>query len=181
MGKGPDTKKIAIGPRERRLALVAAVIIACWGFLGWVVQPMLNRSYELQRYAETHTEKLQALRRLERQAALTEQRYQAYAGYLESVDDEHAQGLFLDELEALSTKSNVQINFKPRPGRREERVSRFEVELDVEGSQQHVMAFLDELFHLLKLIEIERIRITAVPMKSDVLRANLLLQKLTVR
>ena len=178
--QGKEIKRTTIGPRERRLALMAAIIVACWGFFAGIVQPMLDRLHEIRRHTETHTEKLQALDRLVRNTSLIEQRYNTYAGYLESVDDEHTQGSFLDELEALSTKSNVQINFKPRPGKQEDRISRFEVELDVEGSQQHVMAFLDELFRMAKLIEIERVRIAAVPMKADTLRANILLQKLTI-
>ena len=85
-----------------------------------------------------------------------------------------------NEVEALSTRSNLQLNLKPRPMKREERMSRFEVELDVEGSQSNLLAFLDALLSMPKLITIERLRISSVPGKENTLRANLVIQKITL-
>ena len=59
-------------------------------------------------------------------------------------------------------------------------MSRFEVELDVDGSQQELMTFLDALLRMPKLIAVERIRISSVPAKADLLCANLVIQKLTL-
>ena len=63
----------------------------------------------------------------------------------------------------------------------EQYLDRFEVELDVEGPQQGVLSFLDSILAMPKLIEIERLRIAIVPTKEQLLRANLVIQKLTPR
>ena len=172
---------ITFKPRERRLALIAAILIGCWGFVSWVVLPLGDLVRDLRLRVEAHTEWFQALSRLLAQAPDIERDYQRYAGYLETADDGQAPAAFLGELEALARRSNVQLNLKPRPGKREERLSsRFEVELDVEGPQQSLMAFLDELLRIPKLMTIERLRISTAPAKPDLLRANLVLQKLAL-
>ncbi len=101
------------------------------------------------------------------------------APYLHAGDAASAQGRLLDELETLSRSASVRLNLKPRPARQDGPMSRFEVELDAEGSQQELLTFLDALLRLPKLITVERIRIAATPAKPDVLRANLVIQQLT--
>ena len=167
-------------PRERRFALIAAILIGCWMLVAWIVQPLWDQLHELRLSVETRTEKLRALTRLFTQAPSIERDYERYAAYLGSTGDGQAPGPLLDELEALSRRSNVQLNLKPRPGSQEDRVSRFEVELDVEGSQQSLMAFLDELLRLPRLIAVERLHVASAPAKPDTLRANLVLQALTL-
>ena len=166
-------------PRERRLALAAAVVIGCWLFVSWIVQPLLERGRELRLRVETQTEKLEALRRLLVKAPAIEQEYQQLAGYVDGSDDPTAQGTFLSELESLSRETGVTLNLKPRPAKTEGRVSRFEVELDIEGPQDHLLTFLDELLRMPKLIAIDRLRISIVPAREGQLRANLVLQKLS--
>lgn len=176
MGKLPVTLR----PRERRLALVVGILVGCWALLSGLVQPLWERLRDLRLHVDTHTEKLAALQRLLAQRSSIERDFAAYAGYLQASEGEQAQGALLNELEALSRRSNVQLNLKPRLEQSDERGSRFEIELDVEGSQQSLMGFLDELLRLPRLISIERLRIAAVPAKQDVLRASLVLQHLTV-
>ncbi|MBI2496256.1 MAG: type 4a pilus biogenesis protein PilO [Candidatus Omnitrophica bacterium] len=167
--------------RERRLALLAAILIGCWGLVSWMVQPLWDHLHELRRSAETRAEKLQALNRLVTQMPSIERDYERYAIYLEPTGEGQAPGSLLDELEALARRSNVQLNLKPRPGSQQDRVSRFEVELDVEGAQQSLLAFLDELLRLPRLIAVERLHLATAPAKPDALRANLVLQALTLR
>ena len=172
---------ITLKPRERRLALLAAMLIGCWVVVSWVVLPLCDRVRDLRLRVEAHTERLRSLGHLLAHAPEIERDAAAYAGYLEAADTEQASRAFLEELETLARRSNVELNLKPRPGKREERLSRFEVELDVEGSQPSLMAFLDELLRMPKLITIERLRISTAPAKPDLLRATLVLQKLTPR
>ena len=167
--------------RERRLALIAAVLIFCWLLLSVLVQPLWNRARDLRAQVETQQEKLDALSRLLSQAPAIEQQYQAFAAFLEPEDDERVQGAFLENLESLSRQSDLQLNLKPRPLKQEDRVSRFEVELDVEGSHRDLLAFLDSILQMPRLIAIERLRISAVPAKQDFLRANLIVQRLTLK
>jgi len=165
---------VILRPRERRLALLAAVLIGCWLLVAWLVSPLWERLRDLRLHVDTHTGTLDALQRLLAQGPSIERDYEAYASYLQAGDDEHAQGSLLSELETLSRRSSIQLNLKPRPGKGDDRVSRFEVELDVEGSQQSLMTFLDELLRLPRLVAIDRLRILTVPAKPTILRASLI-------
>ena len=172
---------IVLRPRERRLALIAGVVTGSWLLVSLLVQPLWDRAKALRLQVETQTEKLEALGRLLAQAPAVDREYQTVAPYLEVEGDDQAQSAFLNELERLSRRSNLQLNLKPRPLKREGRMGRFEVELDVEGSQADLLAFLDTLLRMPKLIAIDRLRLSSVPTKPDVLRANLVVQKLILR
>jgi Tfp pilus assembly protein PilO len=168
-------------PRERRLALIAAVMIGSWGLVSWAVQPLWDRTRDLGSHVGAQQEKLAALTRLFGQRSSIERDYQALAPYLAMEKEGQLPGAFLNELEALSRLSNLQVNFKPRPVKQEEHLSRFEVELDLEGAQAQLMAFLDSLFTIPKFVAIERLRISSIPTKEDLLRANLVIQRLVIK
>ena len=168
-------------PRERRLALIAVVVIGSWALLAGVVQPLWDRISDLSVRVNTKIEKVDAVSRILAQGPSIQRNYEEVAGYFERDDDQHAQDAFLNELEELSRRANLKPNLKPRSVKREGKVSRFEVELDVEGSQEAIMTFLDSLLAMPRLISVERLRIASVPAKSALLRANLVLQKLTVK
>ena len=169
---------LALRPRERRLALVAAGAIGCWVALSWVVHPLWDRLRTLRLRMDTQTEKLAALSRLLEAAPAIEREYAAATPYLASGADRQAQERLLHELETLSRQTRVQLNLKPRPVKRDERGSRFEVELDVEGAQELLLAFLDALFQMPRLMTIERLRMFTAPANPSVLRANLVIQAL---
>lgn len=172
---------VPLRPRERRLLLCAAVILGCWAFLSWVVQPLWDRMRDLHLHVETHSEKLESLNQLLTQAPTIVRERHQLALYLETEPDEQIRRGFLNELESLSRQSNVQLNLKPRPIKEAERATRFEVEVDVEGRQEHLMTFLDGLFAMPRLMSIERLRISGIPSKPEVLRANLVIQRLILR
>ena len=178
----PANAPRTLGPRERRLALVAGAVVGCWILISWIVQPLWDRTRDLHARVQLHTEKLHALSQLLTRVPSIERDYQRVAGYLVAEEDERAHSAFLNELEALTRRSGLQMNLKPRQATRsEERVSRFEVELDVEGSQGSLLTFLDELLSMPVLIVVERLRISIVPAREQALRANLVIQKLTFR
>lgn len=172
---------LALRPRERRLALIAAMALLSWGVVSWIVQPLWDRVHDLQRHVATQLEKLDAVNRLLAQEPSVARRHHALASHLQADSDERAEGSLLHELEALSSQSNLKLNLKPHPVRPGERVSRLEVELDVEGSQETLLAFLDALLRLPRLVAIERIRISSIPTKAQQLRASLLIQQISLR
>ena len=171
----------SLQPRERRLALIAVALIGCWVLLGWLLQPLWERVQALHASVETRHQKLDGITRLLDRAPAIERRFQAAEGYLEPGDDEQAQGAFLNELESLSRTSDVRLNLKPRSASPDAHLSRFEVELDAEGSQANLLGFLDALLKMPKLLSVERMRIATVPAKQDLLRATVVLQKLSVK
>ena len=170
----------AFQPRERRLALIAVTLIGCWGFLAMLLQPLWARVRELQLHVDTQTDRFESLSQLMTRQPAIEREYQALMMYMEPADVTGAEGAFLNELEALSRSAQVQLNLKPRkiPGR-DDQADRFEVELDVEGSQQRLLAFLDVLLRMPTLIEFERLRLSGVPGKETT-RATIVIHKLSL-
>lgn len=168
-------------PRERRLALGAALLIGCWGLVSWVAQPLWERTQALRLHAAAQQEKLVALRRLIAQAPTIEHDQQLLAAYLQPAASESGEGSLLSELEALSRTADIQLNLKPRPAKREGHTSRREVELDLEGGQTGLLSFLDAVLRLPELVAIDRLRISPSPSREGLLRANLVIQKFSLQ
>ncbi len=166
-------------PRERRLALLAAVIIGCWMALTLVVQPLWDLGGTIAARVHAQRQKLDAVARVLAQSQTVTERARQYALLLmPEAASGGAPAALLGELESLSRTSNVALNLKPRPAVREGRMSRMEVELDLEGSQSGLLNFLDALLRMPRLLTVERLRISTIPAKPDVLRANLVLSHL---
>lgn len=161
------------------MAMIAGGLIACWGVVSLIVQPLWDRNSDLRLEVETRTERLGAVSRLLEQAADIETNYQKITPFLQKNDDA-SQGAFLNELESLSRESQVRMNMKPRPIKQEGRVDRYEVELDLEGSQEQILSFVDAILKLPKLITVERLRLTSAPTREQLLRANIVIQKLSL-
>ena len=172
-------RAITFRPQEMRLALIAAGVIGCWAAVSWLVQPLWERVRTLRAHVQTQSDRFDALTHMLAESQFGRAHHESLAEYLAAENDEQSQGAFLNALETLSRQADLQLNLKPRPGKRDGRVSQFEVELDVEGPQQRLMAFLDALLQMPKALAFERLRISTVPAKEDVLRANLVIQKLT--
>ena len=170
-----------LGLRERRLALIALALILCWGAVSWVLEPQWERVRDLRVQVASRTERFEALSRLSQRSASVERAYQQVSG-LVSGGGEGAQESFLSDLETLCRDSGLQQpKLKPRPVKQDAQVTRFEVELDLEGPQASLLAFLDALFRMPRLIAIERLRLASVPTSAQVLRANLVVQHLVLQ
>jgi len=165
-------------PRERLLALSTGGLVGTWAVVALLLQPLWDRQNELRQRVDSQTARLEGFTRLLEQAPAIEQRYLQIAPYFEE-DTEAAQGVFLNELETLSRNANLRLNLKPRTVKPEQHLDKFEVELDVEGPQDGIFSFLDSILSMPKLIQVERLRIATVPTREQLLRANLVIQKLT--
>ncbi|MBI4341700.1 MAG: type 4a pilus biogenesis protein PilO [Candidatus Omnitrophica bacterium] len=169
----------SIRPREFRLAVIAGGLIGCWGAISLIVQPLWDRTRQLHLEIETQAQRLKAVERLLEQAPAIEEQYRQIEPYLRQEEDA-TQVPFLNQLQELSKASDVRLSMKPRNAKQEGRLSRYEVELDLEGSQEQVLAFLDAVLRMPKLLTIERLRLVSAPTREQLLRANLVIQKLTL-
>ncbi len=169
-----------LAPRERRLALSAGILIVSWGVVSFLLQPLWSRGEELKSEAASQTEKLDALNALIAQQQTVAHAYEQVAAYLQPTEAGTQAGL-LSELESLSRQADLRLNLKPRPGKRDAHGERLEIEVDVEGPQAKVLSFLDEVLTMPRLVSVERLRLASVPAKTDTVRANLILQHITLR
>ena len=166
-------------PRERRLALAGIAIFVCWMVVLIGVDPLWRRVTQLRQHIQRQTDMAQELKLLLDEGPAVEHRYQEAGPYLKQNGGQAGgQDNLLDELEALSRTSGVQLNLKPLAPKAEERFKRLLVEVDIEGSQSQVLGFLDAVFRLPRLIVLDRLRLSAVPANESRLRANLVLQHL---
>lgn len=170
-------------PRERRLAISAGVLIGCWVLVSVVLEPLWDRMRDSQALLAGQQEKLGAISRLIEQAPEVEAQYRQVAPLLQGAEQpaDAAQESFLNTLEQLSRDAGVTLNLKPQPMKRDAKAQRFEVELDVEGPQAQVLGFMDTLLGMPSLISIERVRMSVVPARTDLVRALIVIQNVAIR
>jgi len=168
-------------PRERHLMLLTAVVLLVSGLVSWILLPGWGRLTSMTERADLTQEKLARLQALVKERPRIEQDYQRYADLVSDEPAELLQRGFLDELDQLAQASGLQLNLKPRPAQRDAQVSRLTVEMDAEGTQEALLAFLDRLLAAPILIEVDRLRLSASPSSQSPLRTHLVVAKLVLR
>ena len=78
-GGGGMKSPVAFRPRERRLALIAGIVISCWAFLSLLLQPLWEQVCDLRLEVQTHTDRLESLGSLLSRAPAIERDYQVVA------------------------------------------------------------------------------------------------------
>ena len=167
-------------PREQQLVITVTVLIGVWFTFSGIVEPLWERSQRLAQQVEAETSKLEKLSGLLAKRDTVERSYAEIAAFLTQVSDGDASILFLGELEVLARHANVQIDLKPKPIKYNDELRRVGVELNLEASQERVFAFLDALFSMPTLLDIQRLHISSAPGKQNVLRAHLIIQKVAL-
>lgn len=168
-------KMKALQPRERQLALIAGLVIGCYLVLTWVLGPLWGRVQDLREQVVQERDKLEAMSGFAERAGASDREYQAVAPLLgQGGTGDNA--LFLTTLETLAQNSGVRLNIAPRSTVSGEGWDRSNVELDAEGPQTQVISFLDAVLSMPALATVERMRVSMVPGKTDVLRASILVQ-----
>lgn len=172
-------RRVSFSTRERRLGWSAGLAVGTWACLTWAVQPIWDRVGELRLHVETQMERMAALGGLLERALVIEDAYERLADYVTVAHPEEAQRALLSDLEQLSRSIGLRMNLKPRAfSQAEEDLGRVEVEVDIEGSQDQLLYFVDSVLRLPKLIGIEQVRIASVPGQEESLRGNLIIQQL---
>ena len=169
-----------LSPQERRLIFIAGIIFLFWMLLLHVVDPLWHRLGGVKQDIDHNLQVAQELKSLLQEGPTIEEQYQTVGSYL-SPSTETSRSLWLEQLEALAQTHHVQLNLKPLPPKQEARISRFPLEMDAEGEQRNLLAFLDAILGMPQLIVIDRLRLSAVPTKESRLRANLVLQQLVLK
>ncbi len=164
--------------RERKLVLGAGVLILFWIVISWITLPLWDRYRMLQEQARVAEKKTQKLQGLVRRKPVIEQQHQTYAAYWSGEGDETIQGVFLDELEQLAQASHLQMSVKPRPVQRQGTMSRFGVEIELDGTQDTLLGFIHQVLTSPQLLELARLRISTTVSKDAPLRGSLVINKI---
>ena len=171
----------SLSSRERLLAVATGMVILIGLMVTWVGLPLWDRVTSLQEQATASTEKLARLRKLASNRPSIEHRHRQYAAFFSQESDELLQGGLLDALEQLAASSRLQLNLKPLPVHRDGRISRFRVEVEVDGEQAGILEFLDRLLSSPDLVEVDRLRLSSTASRDFPLRAALVVTKIVFR
>ena len=137
-----------------------------------------NRLMILDRQARAARQRMAQLQALAARAPQIAQRSRAYAGFWsEGSSDERLRQAFFEEMEQFAGEGTLQLNLKPRPFQRQDRVGRLGVELEIAATQAELLAFLDRVFAHPSLVEVERLRIAPTASPESPLRATLIVNK----
>ena len=165
--------------RERTLAVAAAAALGLWLLVAVVILPLWDRLPELRDRAALAQEKIQRLRELSGRRS---------AGGPQAVDSlwrseqspELLQRDFLEEIEQWARSDEIQINLRPKPLARGKDTVRLGLELDIESTQEALLAFLDQLLSQPALLEIDRLKIGLSASKERPLRTTALVNKVVL-
>lgn len=167
--------------RERTLAVAAAAVIGASVLVMKVMAPLWDRLGHLRQREAVSQEKFQRWRRLVDNREAIEQAYARYAAFRAQGAPGRIQAALLGELEELARSSNVQMALKPRPVQQDRLAYQFTLELQLDGTQQAVLEFLDRLFAWPHLLAFDRIRLSTSASSERPLRATIILSAYAIR
>ena len=136
------------------LSAVTLMVVAAAAVLGGAVWPLWERRRQLDDNLVLVQTRLARLRALAGRAPA-----QAVDDGLADQPPARLQRAFLDELEHWSSAGHLQMNLKPQPPVRDRGVLRLGVELELEGAQADLLAFLDRVLASPALLEVARLKI----------------------
>lgn len=160
--------------QTRYVILALGWVLGVWG-LADLSGRLAQRRQEVKT-AQLQVQKYHAIVALKPRIASA---YQAYASAFEPGSTRIGPQAFLEELEGCADGS-MQLNLKPQALRNQAKdadAKHLGVEVELEATQQGVMAFLDRLFALPSLVELERFHIAASASAEHPLKASLLVSK----
>lgn len=167
--------------RDRKRVLVVGVGLVSWLVIGWGGVPLWHRLTHLEQESSSSRQRMAQLQELLRRQPVIEQQARAYANFSSDESEEMAQRRLLDELEAWAGEANVQLNLKPKPIQREGTVSRLGVEVELDSTQDALLAFLDRVLTAPALLELDRLQISATASNDALLRAHLTVSRVLIR
>lgn len=166
-----------LGIAPQRL-VVSGLLILAWGLGLWLGVRLGHRLARLNQEAAAAQQRLIHLQGLAARRPRISQTYQAYAGVFEEGSGHAWRQAFLEELEGCAD-AGVQLTLKPQAIRSHGDVSRLGVAMEIEATQEGLLAFLDRIFALSALVELDRLQVSTAASPDYPLKASLLVSKLT--
>lgn len=170
-----------ISLRDRKRVLVVGVGLFSWLVIGLGGLPLWHRLTHLEQEAFSSRQSMAQFQELLRRQTIIEQQASAYANYASADSEEALQRRLLDELEEWAGEANAQLNLKPKPIQREGGVSRLGVEVELDSTQEVLLAFLDRVLTAPTLLELDRLQISAMASKDSPLRTHLTVSRVLIQ
>lgn len=167
--------------RDRKRLWIVGIGLLSWLVIGWGGLPLWHRLTHLEQEASSSRQRVGQLQELLGRQSDIEQRAQAYARFSSADSEDVLQRRLLDELEQWAVDTNVQLNLKPKAIQREGTVSRLGIEVELDSSQEALLAFLDRLLRAPSLLELDRLQISATASKEFPLRTQMTVSRVLIR
>ena len=160
----------ALTDRERLMALAAALTLGSAVIAARVLGPMWDHAQRLQAQVTRMSGQLHAAQRTSRAGAVGSEAAALIQQERLALQDPQPQLRLFEELDVLARQSGVRLDLRPsaseEPG----------VLAALEGGQAQVLAFLDAVMGMRRLISIEQVRLTGGGGAAGSVRMELALQ-----
>ena len=169
--------------KKEKIGLSIAVVFVSLAFLdGLVISPIKNRIQQINREVKIAERELgRDLRNLNQKNVISGE-YRKIIEYVKKVgSDEEEAAIILGEIEELARKSAINlVDMKPQVPKGIDFYKEYTVEIETEGGMESLMNFLCQLNNSTQLLRAEKLRISLKEKDSSVVKASVLITKLSI-
>lgn len=169
-------------PKEK-MGLIAALLFILAAFLDRaVISPIKSRVREIDKEISSSEKQLERYRlQISKKGALNEE-YAKYKQKIKKAGTDEAETVrILEEIEAGASGLGVRlVNVKPQPARQIELGKEYLVEVEAEAEMGALAGFFYKINSSEQLLRIEKLRLTPKDRVSSVLKAAILITKITI-
>ena len=160
----------ALTDRERLMALAAVLVLGSAVIAARVLGPMWDRAQRLQAQVTRMSSQLQAAQRVSHAGGVGSEAAALIQQERLALQDPQPQLRLFEELDVLARQSGVRLDLRPSAS------EGLGVQAALEGGQAQVLAFLDAILGMRRLISIEQARLTGGGGAAGSVRMELALQ-----
>ena len=170
--------------KKEKIGLAAAVIVVSVVIIDrLVVTPIGERFQRLGREIEVSEKKLVLdLRNISNKEPISAE-YEKYRNYVKrsAPSDEEEVAAVLAEIEGLARRSDINLDdIKPQRAKETDFYKEYYVEIEVEGTMEHITIFLHNLNNSPQLLRAVKLRLGLRDKESSVVKASILVSKISI-
>lgn len=169
-----------LSKREKTLVIGTITLAIVVGLYVFVIEPSLRAWFSVDDSIQAYENKLVKNLRLVARYNILKHEYEKYPELLESTSDEEQKFTSIfNEIEAVSKHSNCRIiNAKPRAAKKYDDYKELSYDISLEGTIIDISKFVHEIEKSKVILRIKHLTITAKSEGSDMLKANLIINKI---
>ena len=170
--------------KKEKIGLVAATIVVSAVIIDrLVVSPIGERFRRLGRDIELSERKLVLdLRNISNKESISDE-YEKYRNYVRksASSDEEEVAAVLAEIENLARRSDINLDdIKPQQAKQTDFYREYYVEIEAEGTMEHIIIFLHNLNSSPQLLRAVKLRLGLKDKESPVVKASIMVSKISM-
>ncbi|MBM3251572.1 MAG: hypothetical protein FJZ11_02155 [Candidatus Omnitrophica bacterium] len=171
-----------ISPREKNILLICILLIASYLVFNFIIGPISEKNNSLNNEIASQELKLKKSYNKVNLKDSQELEYQNYADFIKQKDsDEQEMSALLSQIESVSAKIQIHVSdMKPLRVRAVDFYKKFSVELEAEGLLDEIARFIHTAQNQPYLLDVERLRIERRSMRTNKLKAFMLISRIRI-